>query len=244
MADTRLVHIIDDEEPVRRSMAFMLKTSGFAVSVWENGVAFLREAKATDAGCVLLDIRMPEMDGLEVQREMAAHGIAMPVIVLTGHGDIATAVLAMRQGAIDFMEKPFEKAALLAALDRDARPARGGVDQRAGGAGSHRRAHPARTGYPARSGARASEQDHRLRPGYQRADGGGSPGACHDQIGRAQPVRRAAPRLCGGNGCRIGTSRSDDGRDDRHSDSSPFVRGCDDDGKWAGSRCDGAVGRG
>ncbi|WP_279139985.1 response regulator transcription factor [Sphingomonas paucimobilis] len=118
MADTRLVHIIDDEEPVRRSMAFMLKTSGFAVSVWENGVAFLREAKATDAGCVLLDIRMPEMDGLEVQREMAAHGIAMPVIVLTGHGDIATAVLAMRQGAIDFMEKPFEKAALLAALDR------------------------------------------------------------------------------------------------------------------------------
>ena len=118
MADTRLVHIIDDEEPVRRSMAFMLKTSGFAVSVWENGVAFLREAKATDAGCVLLDIRMPEMDGLEVQREMAAHGIAMPVIVLTGHGDIATAVLAMRQGAIDFLEKPFEKAALLAALDR------------------------------------------------------------------------------------------------------------------------------
>ena len=118
MADPRLVHIIDDEEPVRRSMAFMLKTSGFAVSVWENGVAFLREAKATDAGCVLLDIRMPEMDGLEVQREMAAHGIAMPVIVLTGHGDIATAVLAMRQGAIDFLEKPFEKAALLAALDR------------------------------------------------------------------------------------------------------------------------------
>ena len=118
MADPRLVHIIDDEEPVRRSMAFMLKTSGFAVSVWENGVAFLREAKATDAGCVLLDIRMPEMDGWEVQREMAAHGIAMPVIVLTGHGDIATAVLAMRQGAIDFLEKPFEKAALLAALDR------------------------------------------------------------------------------------------------------------------------------
>ena len=118
MADTRLVHIIDDEEPVRRSMAFMLKTSGFAVSVWENGVACLREAKATDAGCVLLDIRMPEMDGLEVQRDMAAHGLAMPVIVLTGHGDIATAVLAMRQGAIDFLEKPFEKAALLAALDR------------------------------------------------------------------------------------------------------------------------------
>lgn len=117
MTDTRLVHIVDDEEPVRRSMAFMLKTSGFAVSVWENGVAFLRGAKATDAGCVLLDIRMPEMDGLEVQREMAAHGIAMPVIVLTGHGDIATAVLAMRQGAIDFLEKPFEKAALLAALD-------------------------------------------------------------------------------------------------------------------------------
>ena len=74
--------------------------------------------KALDPGCILLDIRMPDMDGLEVQRELAARGIAMPVIVLTGHGDVATAVEAMKNGASDFIEKPFEKAVLLEAIER------------------------------------------------------------------------------------------------------------------------------
>ncbi|WP_322963935.1 response regulator transcription factor [Sphingomonas fuzhouensis] len=118
MTEARQVHVVDDEEAVRRSIAFMLKTSGFAVTTWDSGVAFLAQAKAATPGCVLLDIRMPEKDGLQVQRELAEQGIALPVIVLTGHGDIATAVTAMRQGAVDFLEKPFEKAALLAALDR------------------------------------------------------------------------------------------------------------------------------
>ena len=116
MPERRLVHVVDAEDSVRRSAGFMLRTAGFAVKTWESGVAFLREAKSAEPGCVLLDVRMPEMDGLEVQRELAARGIAMPVIVLTGHGDIATAVEAMRNGAIDFIEKPFEKAQLLAAL--------------------------------------------------------------------------------------------------------------------------------
>ena len=118
MTERRMVHVVDDEDAVRRSISFMLKTSGFAVTGWESGAGFLRDAKTVPPGCVLLDIRMPEMDGLQVQRELAEQGVSLPVIVLTGHGDIATAVEAMRQGAIDFLEKPFEKAALLAALDR------------------------------------------------------------------------------------------------------------------------------
>ncbi len=117
MADKRLVHIVDDEESIRRSAKFMLSTSGFAVEVWESGVAFLKGARHAEPGCVLLDVRMPEMDGLEVQEELHRRGITMPVIILTGHGDVSTAVRAMKAGAIDFIEKPFEKANLLAAID-------------------------------------------------------------------------------------------------------------------------------
>jgi two-component system response regulator FixJ len=116
MSDKRSVHIVDDDESIRRSVAFMLKTSGFAVTPWDSGVAFLRAARSVEPGCVLLDVRMPEMDGLQVQRELTVHGVGLPIIVLTGHGDVATAVTAMRQGAVDFLEKPFEKAALLGAL--------------------------------------------------------------------------------------------------------------------------------
>lgn len=117
MSEKPLIHLIDDEEAVRRSASFLLKTSGFDVIGYPSGVAFLKEARHVAPGCILLDIRMPEMDGLAVQRELNARGVTLPVIVLTGHGDVATAVTAMKQGAIDFLEKPFEKAQLLAALE-------------------------------------------------------------------------------------------------------------------------------
>jgi two-component system response regulator FixJ len=116
MPPTRTVHIVDDEDSIRRSLSFMLKTSGFQVSTYSSGVEFLRAAKSAEPGCILLDIRMPEMDGLEVQAELAKRGITMPVIVLTGHGDISVAVRAMRAGAVDFLEKPFEKAQLITAI--------------------------------------------------------------------------------------------------------------------------------
>ena len=116
--DKRLIHLIDDEDAIRRSAGFMLRTSGFDVKTYESGVAFLKEAKTANPGCILLDVRMPEMDGLEVQRELNARGVAMPVIVLTGHGDISIAVQAMKAGAVDFLEKPFEKAHLLDAIER------------------------------------------------------------------------------------------------------------------------------
>lgn len=117
MTERRMIHIVDDEDAIRRSASFMLKTSGFDVQTWASGVAFLKEARTVQAGCILLDVRMPEMDGLEVQQALTASGVAMPVIVLTGHGDISIAVRAMKAGAVDFIEKPFEKAKLLDAIE-------------------------------------------------------------------------------------------------------------------------------
>jgi len=116
MEDKRVVHIVDDEDAIRRSASFMLKTSGFDVLSYPSGVAFLKAIGRDAPGCVLLDVRMPEMDGLEVQQAMADRGITMPVIVLTGHGDVTIAVRAMKGGAVDFIEKPFEKAVLLEAI--------------------------------------------------------------------------------------------------------------------------------
>lgn len=116
MEDRRIIHIVDDEDAIRRSASFMLKTSGFEVYSYPSGVAFLKAIDRDTTGCVLLDVRMPEMDGLEVQQALHDRGIAMPVIVLTGHGDVTIAVRAMKGGAVDFIEKPFEKAVLLEAI--------------------------------------------------------------------------------------------------------------------------------
>jgi two-component system response regulator FixJ len=115
--ETRLVHIVDDDEAIRRSVSFALKTSGFQVRTYESGREILKSAPALEAGCILLDIRMPGMDGLEVQEELKGKGVTLPVIIMTGHGDVTLAVRAMKAGAIDFIEKPFEKAVLLAAID-------------------------------------------------------------------------------------------------------------------------------
>ena len=117
MSELRMVYVVDDDDAVRRSASFMLKTSGFSVTCHESGVAFLREVRQLQPGCVLLDVRMPQLDGLEVQAALNQRGIAMPVIVLTGHGDVAIAVRAMKAGAVDFIEKPFQKTALLGAIE-------------------------------------------------------------------------------------------------------------------------------
>lgn len=117
MTERRLVHLVDDEDAIRRSAGFLLRTSGFDVRTHVSGVAFLKEVKAAEPGCVLLDVRMPEMDGLEVQKQLAERGVGWPVIILTGHGDVPIAVQAMKAGAIDFLEKPFDKATLLRVLD-------------------------------------------------------------------------------------------------------------------------------
>ncbi|MBA4163517.1 MAG: DNA-binding response regulator [Erythrobacter sp.] len=115
--DKRLVHIVDDEEALRRSTSYALKTSGYSVKTWTSGAAFLKEVRQVEVGCILLDIRMPDVDGIEVQRILAERGVTMPVVIMTGHGDVSTAVRAMRAGAVDFLEKPFDKASLLRAIE-------------------------------------------------------------------------------------------------------------------------------
>jgi two-component system, LuxR family, response regulator FixJ len=112
----RIVHLVDDDEAVRRSAGFMLKTSGYAVNSYPSGIELLKDAKELAPGCILLDVRMPGMDGLEVLA-LKQRGIGLPVIVMTGHGDVMVAVQAMKAGAVDFIEKPFEKAVLLSAIN-------------------------------------------------------------------------------------------------------------------------------
>lgn len=112
------VYVVDDEAPVRRSVSFMLKTSGYDVEQFESGEAFLKAAPHLAPGCVLLDVRLGGIDGLSVQMALKERGIMLPVIIITGHGDVGLAVRAMKAGAVDFLEKPFEKAAVMTAIDQ------------------------------------------------------------------------------------------------------------------------------
>jgi two-component system response regulator FixJ len=113
----RVVHIVDDDDSVRRSVSFILKTSGYSVKSYGSGSELLKASKDLEAGCILLDIRMPGMDGLEVQQALLDNGVAMPVVIMTGHGDVPLSVRAMKAGAIDFIEKPFEKEVLVRAIE-------------------------------------------------------------------------------------------------------------------------------
>lgn len=117
MTNGRLVHVVDDDVAVLHATGFMLRHAGFRVTEFRSGPAFLEIAEKSDRGCVLLDKGMADMDGMEVQRQMIEKDIDMPVIILTGHGDIETAVQAMRLGAVNFLEKPYEKELLLEALE-------------------------------------------------------------------------------------------------------------------------------
>ena len=115
MTDAK-VYLVDDELAVRRSISFMLKTAGMAVEAFESGEAFLKVAASLEPGCVLLDVRLGGIDGLAVQQLLRERGNMLPVIIITGHGDVGLAVRAMKAGAVDFIEKPFEKATLIGAI--------------------------------------------------------------------------------------------------------------------------------
>lgn len=117
MGQSRTVHLVDDDEAVRRSASMMLRTSGYIVKTYASGVELLAGAGDLAPGCILLDVRMPEMDGLEVQRALKERGVLLPVVVITGHGDVNLAVQAMKAGAVDFIEKPFEKSVLTSAIE-------------------------------------------------------------------------------------------------------------------------------
>jgi two-component system response regulator FixJ len=128
MASDAVVHLIDDDDAVRQALAFLLTASGFAVRVYESADVFLAVIATVQPGCVVTDVRMAGIDGLEMQRQLKIRRPGIPVIVMTGHGDVPLAVEAMKAGAIDFLEKPFDDEALLSAickaLDRHAKNAR------------------------------------------------------------------------------------------------------------------------
>jgi two-component system, LuxR family, response regulator FixJ len=116
-ASDRIVYVVDDESDVRRSLGFFLKAAGYLPRPYLSGTDFLSDAGRVAPGCALIDVRMPDMDGLEMIARLGTNRARLPVIVMTGHGDIATAVRAMKLGAIDFLEKPFEDDVLIQALD-------------------------------------------------------------------------------------------------------------------------------
>ena len=116
MTTDGVVHLIDDDEAIRQSLAFLLTSSGFAVRVYESASAFLAALDRIQPGCVVTDMRMPGISGLELQRQLKARQIPLPVIMMTGHGDIALAVEAMKAGAIDFIEKPFGDETLISSI--------------------------------------------------------------------------------------------------------------------------------
>jgi two-component system response regulator FixJ len=111
------VHVVDDDEAMRDSLAVLLGAAGFAVAAYPSAEAFLT-ASTQGPGCVLIDVRMPGMGGLELQEELARRGRRIPVILMTGHADVPIAVKAMKAGAVDFVEKPFEEDAMLGAIRR------------------------------------------------------------------------------------------------------------------------------
>ncbi len=113
-----VVHIVDDEEPVRNSLAFLLASSGFAVRTHESASAFLETAPTVRNGCLITDLRMPDMDGVELLRRLRAADALLPAIVITGHGDVQMAVEAMKNGALDFIEKPFADDVLIESIRR------------------------------------------------------------------------------------------------------------------------------
>lgn len=115
-----IVHIVDDDESVRVSLAFLLTTAGFTVRVHESATAFLAVAPGLRNGCLVTDLRMPDMSGVELLRRLAAAQAMIPAIVISGHGDVPMAVEAMKAGALDFIEKPFEDEALIEAIRRAA----------------------------------------------------------------------------------------------------------------------------
>jgi two-component system, LuxR family, response regulator FixJ len=116
MPASRLVYVIDDDDALRDSLRFLLTSAKFDVETYESATAFLAALPQLKGGCIVTDVRMPRLSGIELLRKLKSMSIDMPVVVMTGHGDIALAVEAMKEGAIEFFEKPFDDETLLKAV--------------------------------------------------------------------------------------------------------------------------------
>jgi two-component system, LuxR family, response regulator FixJ len=111
-----MVHVIDDDDAVRESLEFLLRAAQMQVRTYDSATAFLEGLAAAEAGCIVTDVRMPDISGIDLLRRLKDLDVRMPVIVITGHGDVPLAVEAMKVGALDFFEKPFEDEALIEAV--------------------------------------------------------------------------------------------------------------------------------
>jgi two-component system response regulator FixJ len=116
MSGKGLVHVIDDDDALRDSLSFLLSSAGIDTRTYESATTYLNDSGRSAAGCILTDVRMPGLSGIDLLRKLKAEGSAPPVIVMTGHGDVPLAVEAMKLGAFDFLEKPFDDEALLTAV--------------------------------------------------------------------------------------------------------------------------------
>lgn len=125
MSLKRYVYVIDDDTAMRDSLAFLLSSAGFDVVVFKSAAEFLLAGTDLDFGCVLSDVRMPGIDGMDLLRRLKADASPLPVIIMTGHGDIPLAVEAIKLGALDFIEKPFEDERLIATIEAAFRQSQG-----------------------------------------------------------------------------------------------------------------------
>ncbi|MFM8820589.1 MAG: response regulator FixJ [Phenylobacterium sp.] len=127
-AELPLVHVIDDDEAIRDSLAFLLETAGLACRTWDSAAGFLAAEETLTGDCIVTDVRMPGITGLQLIAELKTRGISTPVIVITGHGDVPMAVEALKRGVLDFFEKPFDDEGLLRAIhEAVAKPANPGA---------------------------------------------------------------------------------------------------------------------
>jgi len=127
MANHWVIHVVEDDKPMRDSLVDLLEEAGYRARAYASGEELLARGTAAEPGCVVSDLRMPGIDGLALLRRLRADGCALPLILITGHGDIPMAVSAMRAGAVDFLEKPFEPDALLGAIAMALRVRSGGA---------------------------------------------------------------------------------------------------------------------
>ena len=190
MSETACVYIVDDEEAIRDSLALLLRSVGIPTRLFPDGGSFLAAYHAGMRGCVVLDVRMPRMGGLELQQELNRRGCSLPLIFMSGHGDVPMAVEAMRAGAMDFLQKPFHDEDMIRRVQRAMEQGErdsAALEEREGLRRRFETLTPARARGGGAHRLRRRQQGHRHRPGPERAHGGAAPGPHHAEDGGPRP---------------------------------------------------------
>ena len=202
MPDRPPIHIVDDDEAARESLSFLLGAAGHAVKTFDSAGAFLEALAGMAVSCVVTDIRMPGIDGLELMRRLTAEGHRFPVIMITGHGDIHLAVEAMKLGAFDFLEKPFDDDTMIAAINAALHRVETDIESKRESSEIAERLHgliAARTTSAGRVGRRTTQQGDRPRSRHQSPDGRDLPRQGHGQDEGLQSFGPRSPRRPGRN---------------------------------------------